>query len=469
LTRDSVLKLYENIKGSGKTMDVVKFMIEHALYPAMEKRRGNKVRAYTDELLKTQYLGFEEMDALRNSKLKALLLHAVKHVPAYMEIGITQDEIEEDPIKALEKIPPLTKKTFRENSDMYLSDDAKKETLIANKSGGSTSEPVKFFMDRKTVEYYEAARWRGLSWFGITNGSRCAMIWGNPIELELSKQRRYRLKEKWLKNRIIIPAYALDTPKIGEYVRKINSFTPEYIYGYSSALYAFSELVEKSGFKIAAKLKAVVSTAEMLHDYQREKIEQIFACPVVNEYGARDGGIIAMQCENGSMHVSYENMIIETVRPGTFEHTDNGESGIVLITDLNNFVMPRIRYMVGDRASLSEKPCTCGRSLPVISSIDGREDDVFLTKDGKLIHGHIFNHIARDSGVIAKIQMIQEDVDHAELKYVRIEGADDGAVYKFLSDIRAVLPGCEITIHEVPDIPSSPSGKFRYAIRKFPL
>ena len=117
--------------------------------------------------------------------------------------------------------------------ESFIADDADRSTLIANNSGGSSGHPVQFYMNRHTVEYYEAARWRGLSWYGITPGSRSLLIWGNPFELDKMAERRYRLTERYLKNRRIIPAYALDPAAMPEHVRLFNSYHPEYIYGLS--------------------------------------------------------------------------------------------------------------------------------------------------------------------------------------------------------------------------------------------
>ena len=145
------------------------------------------------------------------------------------------------------------------------------------------------------------------------------------------------MKERWLKNRIIISAYSLKPEEMTDYIDEIIKFKPEYIYGYASALYTFSQLMLKQNLKIPFKLKAVVSTAETLHDFQRETIEHAFKSAVVNEYGARDGGIIAYECPKGSMHISAENIIMEVVHYKTFKPLPKGESGILLVTDLNNF------------------------------------------------------------------------------------------------------------------------------------
>lgn len=449
-------------------MDINKALIEHLLYPAMETVKGNRIRAYMKRLKASQNLSPDQLQALQRRKLIELLKICVSSVPAYQDLDISIVQIESDPYEALSAIPPLSKKEFQKNPDGYLKAGADKSALIPNSTGGSTGQPVRFYMDRFDVENYEAARWRGLSWWGITPGSRSVMIWGNPIELDKNAQRKNRLKDRWLKNRIIISAYDLTSAQAGEYVDAINRFKPEYIYGYASALYGFANLLLQSGRLPDVKLKAVVSTAETLHDYQKETISRAFGCGAANEYGARDAGILAYSCPHGGMHLSYENAVLEIVDPITLKPLPNGERGLVLATDLNNFAMPRLRYILGDLASLSDKPCGCGLELPCIASIDGRQDDLYRLPDGTLVHGNFVNQLTRKRDSIAKFQLIQHTPDSATLNVVLKDGAESD-VNEYIRDLEALLPGVSIGINVTDDIPPGKSGKFRYAIREFDL
>ncbi len=454
--------------GNGN-MDKVKWIIEKGVYPYMEKRRGNRIRPKVEELKRNQILLPDQLADLQREKLEFLLLHCIQNVPAYEPYRYLEEEIGRDPRGALFKFPVLTKSKFKESFDSYLSKNADPNTLIANHTGGSTSEPLKFYMDRHMVEYYEAARWRGLSWWGITPGSRSVMIWGNPLELGRYQAKKYSLKERWLKNRIMIPAYSLRADEMENYLDTIRRFQPEYIYGYASALNLFSELMLRQNQTIGLKLKAVVTTAETLHDFQRQAIESAFGCPVVNEYGARDGGIIAYQCREGSMHISADNAILEIVDPQSLEALPAAESGALLITDLNNYVMPRLRYQLGDRAALSDAGCRCGIGLPVLEKLDGREDDMFVTIDGRFIHGHAFNHLSRRMHSIRKFQIIQESPAYAQLLIVPSDDFDRSEIDEYISKVRELLPGTQIDASLVEEIPVSGSGKFRYTIRQFPL
>ncbi|MCX7615223.1 MAG: phenylacetate--CoA ligase family protein [Clostridiales bacterium] len=449
-------------------MDVIKIAIEKVLYPNMERIRGNHIRNYTNELKKHEGYSTIDIETLYSQKLTALLLTCAEHVPAYKGkinkiLAIT------NPMEILKSLPPLTKKNFMSKPDCYLNENIDKKTLIPNRTGGSTSEPVRFFIDRKTVEYYEAARWRGLSWYGISPGSRSVMVWGSPIELGNLKSRIHNIEEQYLKNRIVIPAYSLNADDISQYVKLINRYKPEYLYGYSSALFTLSALMEKQGVKPEIPLKAVVSTSETLFDFQRDKIRNIFSCPVVNEYGARDGGILAYECPNGGLHISAENAILEVVDPVTYKPLKMGEAGLLLVTDLNNFSMPRLRYVLGDMAALCSERCSCNRGMPVLKELSGRVDDMFVSKDGHLIHGHAFNHVARNLTAIAKFQILQLSENKAILKYVLNDQAPKSEVDTFLDSVRNILKGSEIEIHQVSDIPPEKSGKYRYAIRQFEL
>ncbi len=450
-------------------MDIVKLAIERILYPWMEKRKGNRIRANMRELQASEKLPPDSVDSLRIEKLTRLLHVCADKVPAFTDLKNRQDAIDSDPVGVLHSLPILTKALYMRNPDAYLAAGTNPDVLIKNRTGGSTSEPVTFYLDRHTVEYYEAARWRGLSWYGITPGSRSVMIWGNPLEMDQHQFWRFRMKERWLKNRIAFPAYSLKPEAMPSYLNTINRYRPEYFYGYSSALYTFATLMQKQGLKLKFIPKAVVSTSETLHDWQREQIAYVFGCPVVNEYGARDGGMIAYQCPQGSMHICVENIWLELVDEKTGKPVGNRETGVVLVTDLNNLVQPRLRYRVGDRATRSDAPCACGRDVPILGAIDGREDDMFLRVDGQYVHGHAFNHVARAIGVLEMFQIVQEAPERAILRIVPKAETTRAEITKFTADIQALLPGTAILTEEVTDIPSMPSGKFRYAIRRFPL
>ncbi|NLF80189.1 MAG: phenylacetate--CoA ligase family protein [Clostridia bacterium] len=450
-------------------MDIVKPIIDHLLYPLMEARRGNRIREYLAELQSSENAPPHELAELQNSCLRRLLRHCVEQVPAYHEQRSLLPLIESDPRAALAEFPILSKERFRADPESFIAANADRTRLIANTSGGSSGNPLQFYLDRATVEHYEAARWRGLSWYGISPGSRCLMIWGNPFELNRLAERRFRISERWLKNRRIIPAYDLDPRAIKAHLRLMRRYAPEYLYGYAGALTLLARLMLEQGLACPVPLKAVVSTSETLYAAQRELIERAFVAPVVNEYGARDGGIIAYQCAAGGLHLAAENLVAEVIDLGDRQLLPPGQKGLLLLTDLHNFVQPRLRYQIDDEVILAEAPCTCGRSLPLIADILGREDDIFLTVTGRFVHGVAFANCIKRLPEVEAFQIRQRAPEHAHLLLVAKDGLQPPGLAGVLRDFQTLLPGSDITWELVKQIPWSNSGKLRYTVREFPL
>ena len=324
-------------------------------------------------------------------------------------------------------------------------------------------------MTRHQVESYEAARWRGLSWYGITQGSRSVMLWGSPIELSKQAQLKNRLKESLLKNRRILSAYNLTEQDLTKHVRFLEHYRPEYLYGYATILTAFAQMLENAHITPNLSLKAVVSTSETLEKWQEELLSRVFRCSVANEYGARDAGILAYTCPEGGIHITAENCVIEVLDPVTHEPVPDGTSGILAITDLTNYVQPRLRYLLGDMGTLSPASCPCGRNLPLLTHIDGREDDLLIGSNGTLVHGNIIGQLLRPLDGLRAFQFRQHDAQSATLYLVKYEqnGLPDENLIRGL--LAKALPDVTVKITYVSQIQPTASGKMRYAIRECAL
>ena len=447
-------------------MDMIKPFVGVFVYPLMRLGKGNQIKKYLKQLKASESLPSSELAAMQKDKLNRLVDLCVKKVPAYQ----MEKDADDGSLPARWKtIQPLARDVFRAHPENYLVKDIQKEMLIPASTGGSTDAPVKFFIDRPTVEHYEAARWRGLSWWGIKPNSRSVMLWSSPAEMTAEAQKSYRRKEKWLKNRMILPAHDLSEENLSEHIGFLNRYRPEYIYGFPSALYAFALLIERTGLKLSFKLKIILSTAETLFDFQREVISDAFGCPVVNEYGAKDAGILAYECPEGGLHISCENTLIEVLNPDTLKPVPVGDKGIVATTDLNNFSMPRLRYLVGDVVSLSAKSCPCGRTLPLLEGVEGRLVDMLVAQGGRYVHANTLVRLAKANPSIASFQITQHTPDKATLAVVSKPGASENDLDIFAERARGFLPGVDITLRVVEKIPPVASGKHRYAVREFPL
>ncbi|NLG89504.1 MAG: phenylacetate--CoA ligase family protein [Clostridiaceae bacterium] len=450
-------------------MDLNAAAIKNIIFPMLKYAKNNKTLDYLADLNRTQFLPTDEIINIQREKLRKLLLHCVNNVPAYQAYKEIIPLIEKDPFEALSHFPILTKQQVNEMQDIFIFPGADKSKLIPNRSGGSTGQPVRFYIDRPTSEHSEAARWRALSWWDISIGDKCLMVWGNPLELSNHEKLIYNMKERFLKNIIFVSAYSLNPKSVHKYAGMINTSKPKYFYGYASALHLLAQLVIKNNVRIKHRPKVIISTAETLYDFQRETIEKAFQCRVINEYGARDAGVIAYECRNGKMHISAENMIIEIVDIETKKPLGPGESGLVIITDLNNYSMPRLRYQLGDIASLSGSTCGCGINLPLIENVQGREDDIFVSSDGKYVHAVYFCNLARSYPSIRQFQIIQKTRHDLLLKIIRNDPFNELEIMSYIKEIYKVMGHINIDVEYVDAIEPAASGKIRYSKREFPL
>lgn len=447
-------------------MDIFAILIRNVFFPLMELFKGNKIRKKLNILKSNQLKSKWEIESIQKEELKKLLLFCVEHVPAYKRFEYLKEKILISPEKALLEFPVLEKKEFSKNKELYLSEKADLSKCILNKTGGSTGEPVRFYIDRETVEWYEAARYLGLSWWGINIGDRCLMLWASLNDINSTNNWKEKIKEFVLKNRLIMSPWEIDEKNIKNIVKKIQKYNPSFIYAYPSAIYKLAHLLKENKIEVKLNLKGVVTTAENLYEYQKNLIEDVFKCPVINEYGARDGGIIAYQCRKGRMHLMtltgyYEFVDIDGV-------VDKNKKAI-LVTDLHNYVMPRLRYRLGDVVTLDEKGCDCGIGFPTIKEVDGRIDEIFVTKTGEIYDSHFFNILAREMKGVLQYQIIQHDLDNMTLKIVKGKEFNEKEIEHFVESIKNKFANISVKVEYVNEIPTGPSGKVRYTIREYEI
>ncbi len=298
------------------------------------------------------------------------------------------------------------------------------------------------------------------------------MVWGNPIELSTKDQKNVRFKNRLLRNRVILSAYDLSDANCEQYLRFLNRYQPEYLYGYATALDTLARILEPVCGRLRCRPAAVISTSETLYPEQRARLKSIFRCQVANEYGARDAGILAFECPCGGLHITAENVLLEIVDPITLQPVPDGCRGLVVTTDLTNHAMPRLRYLLGDVAArLPAARCPCGRSLPLLQPVEGREDAIFCLPGGRLVHGNFLNQLARKYDAILQFRLTQSAPEIGTLQLVLDHGRSgwQTEAAAFARDAASFLPGMQLETRQVSEIPVTASGKHRYAVRTFPL
>jgi phenylacetate-CoA ligase len=268
-------------------------------------------------------------------------------------------------------------------------------------------------------------------------------------------------------NQLYCSAYHLAPQNVAAYLDAIRQHKLVYLLGYPSALHALAQMAIEQNLE-APQLKAIISNAEPLYAHQRQVISQAFNCPVYDTYGQSENVCAASECLHGRLHLWPELGQTEILRDENAEAAPLGETGRLVCTGLLNLSMPLIRYEVGDRASFSsfspENSCPCGRTLPTLGSIEGRSDDVLLTRDGRRI-GRL-DPVFKADLPVREAQIIQETRERVTVRYVPAPGCTPGALNGLAARLRERLGDVDVRFEAVTEIPRSANGKFRAVISK---
>jgi len=248
-----------------------------------------------------------------------------------------------------------------------------------------------------------------------------------------------------------------------EYVTKIKGYNPKFLRGYASALYLLARFISKGEIQP----QWVITTAETLTDEMRKEIEKKFQCEVFDGYGG-EGGANANECPtHEGYHISMEGVVMEFLRNG--ESVSSGETGEIVVTDLNNYAMPFIRYRIGDLGVPIDEKCTCRRGLPMLKRIEGRVSDIIVTPSGKIITRPSFfgsSSIKKINGLV-EYQIVQEKIDRVTINIVGDENfssQSEDVILKMAKDILG--DDVAVNIERVEKIPVAPSGKRKVVVSK---
>jgi phenylacetate-CoA ligase len=448
-----------------KKKDWYTTLIADLLFPLHERLKHHDSVAVRKDLETTQWWSPVRLRELQLSKLRHLLAHAEAHVPYYQRLfraeGFKPGEVAT--LADLARLPLLDKTLIRAHTDMLKSDQA--HGLARFNTGGSSGEPLIFYIGKERVSHDVAAKWRATRWWDVDIGDREIVVWGSPIELGAQDGIR-ALRDRLLRTRLL-PAFEMSEKKLDGFLDQISVVRPKMLFGYPSALSHVARHAAARGRSMDdLGIRVAFVTSERLYDEQRAQISEIFGCPVANGYGSRDAGFIAHECPAGRMHITAEDIIIEVV-DAQGRSLPEGEAGEIVVTHLATKDFPFIRYRTGDIGILDAEICSCGRGLPILKEIQGRSTDFLVAKDGKVMHGLALIYILRDLPWVCKFKIIQESLDLTRVLIVANTslGPQDAENIKaaFKSRLGQTV---SVVVEQVSEIPPEKSGKFRYVVSK---
>jgi phenylacetate-CoA ligase len=430
------------------------------IYPLYHRLVGHGALDAIREMSAHEKLGRDQMIEVERRKRVALMRHAMTTVPFWNEtcrsLGMNAEDAAEP--ESFARLPIMEKGLIRSRLKDLVSTDLTDNRLDPNSTSGSTGQPLRFYTDLRSKAFRKASTVRLRGWLGIRQGDCVAHLWGSSIDQAKAEAWRGRL-HSWVTRELFLSAYKLSDDDMAGYASLIRGRRVGLIVGYPSVMEEFGRFCARKRLEFP-HLKAVICSAETLYEEQKRAVEEFLGVPVFNRYGSREVGDMA-QGRPGSegLVVNSDRVYLEIVREdGTLCET--GETGDVIVTDLDNFGMPFVRYRIGDRAALSSE---VSGGFPVLLGVDGRSLDVVRTADGRRIGGTFWTIVLREKPGMDKFQVVQRSIEGVEIRYVRSDQEPDW------DWIRARIrehcgPGLDVRFEAVDAIFPSAGGKHRVVI-----
>lgn len=412
-------------------------------------------------LNRTQFYPPDRMQAYQRKLLEPLLRHARQEVPFYatrLDPLFDQD----DAIRwaAWADIPTFTRAEAQQEGDALFAksvpDMVGRHT--ENQTSGSTGTPLKFRISEVASWMNTAAAQRIFEWHEVDLTGKMALI--------VDSLQRFPYPEgshgkQWNVSNPESPACELSLSEtISNQLEWLVRAKPGILITYPSIAVAICELAEQR--ETAVPFHTFIGQGEVFSDESKRYLADVHGVKTVDRYGASEIGAIAAQCPTeGRYHQFCEAGLMEVLEFGGNHPLKEGRGRLVL-TPFYNYAMPLIRYENQDQVEITQTPCPCGRTLPSIERILGRERHVFTYIDDSRSWPFMLKHEYAPFLPSRQLQIIQKTKTDIEIRFVRdINNETPIDTEGFLRFLQSRLhPSIQLEIIEVVEIPRAASGKY---------
>lgn len=416
---------------------------------------------FTDKyhnLLASDFWSRDKLIDYQNEQLVKLINHSYQHVPYYKEL-FKRNKLSPSDIKGrddLHKIPIITKEDIIHNFEKLKAENIKKNILYKT-SSGSTGQTTRFYITKEAYSFNIACYLRGWNWMGYELGDKVIKISQNKRTSNFKKLQDYFL-------RTLIFDQDYSEKSILNFVRLFNSFNPVILRSYPDPLLFIAQKVKEKEIPLNP-IRAINTTGNTLFPEVRNLVEDAFRTKIFDSYSC-EGSAVAYECPTHTQyHLSMEYGISEVLNQ-MGEEVNEQESGKHVVTDLQNFAFPFIRYDSKDIV-VKGKKCICGREHDTLSRILGRDNDILITPDGQYLIAQNFTTYFKHRKEILYFQVIQNELDRIDINVV----VDDNLYNKSIkSDIiehwtNYCNNSMAFQLNVVNEISLLKSGKRRFLIR----
>ena len=411
------------------------------------------------------YFSTKKLHELRDRRLRRIVQYAAKTVPYYRDFfqreGINPGQIKT--VADLDRLPLVDKQELRKDPSRFLSNSALGKNSIAFLTSGSTGLPLNIHHDSNSllanIAFGERQREVITGICGRKIGYREALISYNGCVS--TKVWDFYEKKTYIPvrpQRLLIPI----SKTIEAVVQELNRFRPNVLIGYGSYLEAFFKTIYSMEVNIQLP-QVLLYGGDAMTNAGRDFIEEKFGVPVLSTYQAMECFKIGFFCENRENFHLHEDLCHVKIVNADGEEVADDEKGEVVISNLVNRGTVLLNYRLGDIASISNRKCSCGRTLSLLSEIEGRVEDIIILPDGQFVHPRVVWSIFKHKNEVLQYQLIQHELMLFELKLVTGgQETVNGFLNELLTDLREVLgESSTIEAEFYNELPRQNRGKFR--------
>lgn len=429
-----------------------KSILENIILPIGDLINNSTFLKELKKWRKIDNLSEKELQELQEENLKKILSHTVKTVPYYKNVSLEG----KTPYEWIKNFPILTKDILRNKNDELISKLYKKENLIPYSSSGSTGVQTTVYMNKKEQSIIRAILIHWWEWCGYEMGKPLVQTGITPSRGVLKKIKDY------LFNTYYLVAFSITEKQLEELCNSLHKNTKyQFLVGYASSLNIIADYALKNSYNI--KFQSVISLGDKLFTHYKKNIENTFKTKVFDTYGANEGFLIASEKDLEYKYIMSPHVYLEILDDNNMPVKD-GEMGNIVVTRLDGFSMPLIRYRIGDLGIvLPQKKYPKNReyNYPLLQQIIGRETDVVLLPNNSKLIVHSFTGIFEYYPQIKQFKVIQKDKKGIIIEYIKAKDFNQDILNSITEKLQYYIQNVhfEIKYKEVSYISPSKSGK----------
>lgn len=447
-----------------ENLDTIRSSVTGMAWPALPAGTGATLLALQFQLEQTQWWTPEQLRQQQFRQLESLLSHAQQEVPFHRErlhaAGFRAGmEIDERWFAAL---PRLTRADVHALGASLHGVGVPRghEPVSRGQTSGSTGTPVNFLSTAVTRLFWQAFNLRDHLWHGRDLGLKLATIRpdrGVRGTSGVTVPHWSPLLAEVCRNGPSSVLHSANT--IDRQIEWLVEQDPDYLLTLASNLLELARELDRCGIRLA-RLREARTFGDALSAAARAECRARLGVKVVDMYTSQEAGYMALQCpEHDHYHVQSEGVVVELLDDGG-QPCAPGATGKVVVTTLHNYAMPLIRYEIGDMAEAGA-PCPCGRGLPVIRRVLGRERNLALTPDGRKYYPSFAADVWSGIAPIRQIQLAQKTPRTIEVRLAAARDLSGDEERRLSAALRQSLGHpYDFKFVRMENIPRAASGKY---------